>query len=682
MIERAPKRRRISFPSELELNSSNGVAETTTGRPLAYSDFAKNASKWNLEQDYERRPRKQKKEFRSTRLPVKTAEGRLEQYHAPKIEGDEDDQFSDVPDSDTPNTELPDEEEDNASQEPISQQIMEAKEQLARIAALVNEDPEEHIGSLKTLSDITSSRIPTITKLGLATQLAVYKDVIPGYRIRPVAEDEMKAKLSKEVRKMRNFEQSIVRGYQRYIKDLGRVAALRRPDSSEETTSMSTVAISCTCNLLTSVPHFNFRSELLKIIVNKLSRRSRSSDFAPCAEAVKKLFENDDDGNGSLEAVAMLAKMIKVKNYHIDETVLNLFLHLRLLSELHSKASTTQVDKDEQGSLPAGKKLKQKREFRTKKTRKLLKEQKGIEKEMEEADAVVSYEQRDKIQSETLKLVFTVYFRILKARTPHLTGPVLEGLVKYAHLINQDFFGDLLESLKDLIRDAELPDNEDEADVSSPNDTDADTPRNITRESLLCVITAFALLQGQDASKAAEGLHLDLSFFITHLYRTLYPTSMNSDLELSARSLHLPDPDATGAEAASRTKVNVQTTIVLLLRSLHAVLLPTNTRSVPPLRLAAFSKQLLTSSLHMPEKSCTAMLGLMCNVAKTHQRKIAPLWRTEDRKGDGVFDPLSGEVEGGNPFASTVWEGELLKCHYAPDVREGVRNLEKMIGEA
>lgn len=680
MIERAPKRRRISPPPESKPDDSNGVTETTTDQPMAQSDFAKNASKWNLEQDYERRPRKQKKEIQSNRLPIKTAEGRLEQYHAPRTEGDED-EFSDALDSDTPDTELSDEEQEKESQLPVRQQIVEAKEELARIAALVNEDPEEHIASLKTLSNITSSRIPTITKLGLATQLAVYKDVIPGYRIRPVAEDEMKAKLSKEVRKMRNFEQAIVRGYQRYIKDLSRIAVLRRPDSSEETASLSTVAVSCTCNLLTSVPHFNFRSELLKIIVHKLSGRSQSPDFAPCAEAVKQLFENDDDGNASLEAVAMLAKMIKGKNYHIDESVLNLFLHLRLLSELHSKASTTKVDKDEQDSQPAGKKPKQKREFRTKKTRKLLKEQKGIEKEMEEADAVVSYEQRDKIQSETLKLVFTVYFRILKARTPHLMGPVLEGLVKYAHLINQDFFGDLLESLKDLIRDAELPDNEDSADEAAAEDTDADTMRNITRESLLCVITAFALLQGQDASKAAEGLHLDLSFFITHLYRTLYPASMNSDLELSVKSLHLPDPHATGSDAAPRTKVNVQTTIVLLLRSLHAVLLPTNTRSVPPLRLAAFTKQLLTSSLHMPEKSCTAMMGLMCNVAKTHQRKIAPLWRTEDRKGDGVFDPLSGEVEGSNPFASTVWEGELLRCHYAPDVREGVRNLEGMVGE-
>ena len=368
----------------------------------------------------------------------------------------------------------------------------------------------------------------------------------------------------------------------------------------------------------------------------------------------------------------MLAKMAKAKNYRVDERVLNLFLDLRLLAEFLSKASTNKVEKLDDDR-PSGKKQKQKREFRTKKMRKHLKEQKGIEKEMQEADAVVGHEQRDKIQSETLKLVFSIYFRILKARTPHLMGPVLEGLVKYAHLINQDFFGDLIESLKDLIRDSEtVAELSVEGDEAVTTDNIDDTAiRNNTRESLLCMITAFALLQGQDASKAAESLHLDLSFFITHLYRTLHPTCLDSDLELSAKSTHLPDPHSGAAAPTLRTKVNVQTTIVLLLRSLHAVLLPTNTRSVPPVRLAAFSKQLLTSSLHMPEKSCTAILGLMCQVAKTHQRKIEQLWHTEERKGDGVFDPMSGEFEGSNPFAANIWEGELL--------REGVVNMERLI---
>ena len=73
---------------------------------------------------------------------------------------------------------------------------------------------------------------------------------------------------------------------------------------------------------------------------------------------------------------------------------------------------------------------------------------------------------------------------------------------------------------------------------------DEETKRNLTREALLCIITAFALLEGQDASKAKASLSLDLSFFITHLYRTLHQLALNPDIELSAKSLHLADPNA------------------------------------------------------------------------------------------------------------------------------------------
>lgn len=672
-MEPPSKRRRLSPPT-----NTLPSTDTTTAPPLVNTSFANRASKWNLEQDYERRPRKKKQEIGNTRLPIKTAEGRLEPAQTPAAQESEA-ETSDALDEDTPDTGFSAEEGGSEKLEvPVRQQILEAKEELARIAGLMSEDPEEHVGALKTMGHITSSKISTITKLGLATQLTVYKDIIPGYRIRPLSEEDMKAKLSREVRKQRGYEQSIVRGYQKYVQDLERIAALRRPDASEEAAGMATVAMSCVCTLVTTVPHFNFRAELLRILVNKLAQKQSNPDFAPSCEAMRKLFENDDEGNASLEAVAMLAKMMRVKDYNVDEQALDLFLHLRLLSEFISKASTTKVDKASEASDYLDNKQKRKKEFRTKRERKAMKEQKGVEKEMQEADAQVSFEQRDKNQAETLKVVFGVCFRILKARTPHLMGPVLESLVKYAHLINQDFFGDLLESLKELIDDAIGSNLDADADAEDASDESV-TVRQTTRESLLCVTTAFALLQGQDAAAAANTLSLDLSFFITHLYRTLLPISVNADLELSSRSARLADPHNSSASVLQRTKVNIQTTVVLLLRSLQAVLLPLNTRSIPPSRLAAFTKQILTSSLHTPEKSAQALLGLLNAVAKTHKRKIAALWSTEERKGDGVYDPLSGSVESSNPFASNVWEGELLRLHYAPPVREGVRNLERAV---
>lgn len=640
-------------------------------------EFYKRASEWNLEQAYESRPRKQKKKDQeSTRLPIKTAEGRVEHFQ-PLAGADEDqDSFLGSDDEEVPAVQGQVSVRELEPQKPLRQQILEAKEELARLAGLLNRDPEENAGAFRALGEIAASKNPTIRRLGLATQLTVYKDAIPGYRIRPLDEDNPGEKVSKDVRHLRSFEQSLVSSYQAYVKELSRCA---RPGKAhdEAGASVAQVAISCACALLLAVPHFNFRGELLKVLINKLSERNLDANFVKCRETLETLFQDDEDGTPSLDAVTLITRMMKSRDYRVHESVLNTFLHLRLLSEFSSKASRDTVDKPSADDRAKGKKPKQRREFRTKKERKILKEQKSIDKEFKEADAIVNHEERDRMQAETLKLVFVAYFRILKARSPDLMGAVLEGLAKYAHLINQDFFGDILEALKDLINDAEALSPEGSED---PNDQSPQIPitsASSTRSTLLCINTAFALLDGQDVAKSASSLSLDLSFFTTHLYKSLYALALNPSLEYSSKSLHLPDPHAQPQfQSTNHNKVNLRTTASLLHSALTSAL---TSRATPPLRVAAFTKQLFTALLQTPEKSSIALLALLGQVLKMHGRKVAGLWNTEERKGDGVFDALRGEVEGSNPFASTVWEGELLRLHYARGVRQGCGDVERIV---
>ncbi|RYP38451.1 hypothetical protein DL767_002567 [Monosporascus sp. MG133] len=692
MSTRPSKKRRLTPPQSEDEDASR------RSEKKIQKQFFKNAASWDLEQDYETKARKgKKKEKESSRLPIRLQDGRLQQVAAPagdlrSVESDEDwleDDGGDVSDEEPQERAVPEKPDI-----PEPRQILEAKEELAKLALALNENPEESVGNFKAIAKIGESRIPAIQKLTLATQLAVYKDVIPGYRIRPVSEDGPGEKLSKEVRKLRAYEQSLVSSYQAYVKNLAKYAKTGKQQEKNTKTargqSISSIAITCACTLLTSVPHFNFRSDLIKILVGKLSTRRVDDDFNKCLRALETLFHEDEEGRPAMEAVSLLSKMMRAQEYEVDESVVNLFLHLRLLSEFAGKASKDTVEHAD----GAGKKVSNKaakREFRTKRKRKELKEQKALQKDLAQADAVVGHEERDRMQSETLKLVFATYFRILKLRQPHLMGAVLEGLAKYAHLINQDFFGDLLEALKDLIRHSDAAAEGEEAvegaaAAADDDEDDGDAPvRNPSREALLCTVTAFALLAGQDAHNARSDLHLDLSFFTTHLYQTLLPLSLNPDLELGAKSLHLPDPNAPSTPHPSTTtttsagnKVNLQTTTVLLIRCLTAALLPAwNARSVPPLRLASFTKQLMTASLQVPERSAQALLALLADVGGQHGRKVAALWNTEERRGDGAFNPLSASVEGANPFAATVWEGEILRRHYCPKVREGLRLVER-----
>ncbi|CAK4030690.1 Nucleolar complex-associated 3 [Lecanosticta acicola] len=646
---------------------------------------------WDLEQDYEnRQARKKKKEKKQDKLMIKTAEGRV--VENPRVEEqkeqedgeDDEDRFmasDDGEDGDSGVADLHPSQTPQKPQIPAKEQIRQAMEDLARIAQSLSENPEDHIGQLGTLADIANSQNATVKQLALKTQLSVFKDIIPGYRIRPLSEADLTGKVSKDVKKLRTFEQGLLSGYKTYQSNLSSLAVLK-PNAKDPKAAkaVASVAIFCACELLINIPHFNNRGDLIGILVRKLASRHVDADFVKCRESIEQLFRDDEEGHASLDVVTQLTKMMKGKKYAIHESVLNTFLHLRLLSEFAHKAAPNRVDKDEPEQTNGAKKQKQKREFRTKKERKLLRERKEVEKEMKVADAAVSYEERDKNQAETLKLVFVAYFRILKERIQHLMGAVLEGLAKYSHLINQDFFGDVLEALKDLINEAEAALQPDEDETEDEIDVEQAMQRNATRESLLCIITAFALLQGQiDVVKSANALSLDLSFFIRHLYRTLIPLSMDQDIELSAKTTHLDDPNGLQVPSTTSkdTKVNVATTTVLLLRSLQSVLLPpTNTKSVPPVRVAAFVKQLETLALQLPQKSAIAVLELLRSVTKTHSSRVAALWHTEERKGDGVFDPLSQEAEQSNPFASTVWEGELLRLHWDPKVRDAVKGIE------
>ncbi|KAI0481448.1 CBF/Mak21 family-domain-containing protein [Xylaria cf. heliscus] len=674
MASRPSKKRKLTPPQSEDEGDSRSSAKIQRS-------FFQNAAKWDLLEDQYKARKGKKREKESTRLPVKR-DGRIQAVVAPleDLKESDDDWLEDEGDR----SGVDDEEEEQEPHEepvvPVKEQIRNAKEELAKLATVLNEEPYENAGAFKALTKIGESKIPAIMTLSLVTRMAIYKDLIPGYRIRPISEDGGGGeKLSKEVRTIRAFEQSLVSGYQAYVKELARYAKARKGDAGGD--GIASVAITCASSLLTTHPHFNFRSDLINILVWKLSSRRTDKDFEKALSALITLFGEDDEGRPSFEVVSTLCRMMKSKDYLVHESVVSLFLHLRLLSEFSGKASKDSVD------LPMESRKKQKKVFRTKRERKQLKEERALQKDMDQADANVLHEERDRMQSECLKAVFATYFRILKLRTPHLMGAVLEGLAKFSHLINQQFFGDLLEALKDLIRHSDADENasEDPEAAAEADEEDDEPTRNPTRESLLCTATAFALLAGQDAHNAKADLHLDLSFFTTHLWQTLLPISQNADLELGARSLHLPDPDAPGSAGKHRTdtrgnKVNLQTTTVLLIRCLTAVLLPPwNIRSTPPLRLAAFAKQLMTTSLHVPEKSAQALLALLADVGNTHGRKIAALWNTEERKGDGIFNALSPSEEGSNPFATTVWEGEILRRHYCPKVRDAVKIMEKSI---
>jgi nucleolar complex protein 3 len=136
------KRRRISLPSAPQAEDTSSSALEADPNDV----YLARASRWELEQNYEQRPRKlRKQEGEITRLPIKTPEGRIEQFVVPlvtKAEEAESDSGSSEEDN-----EVEEEQNEQETTPEVSsrQQIIEAKVELARIAGLLNEDPEENV---------------------------------------------------------------------------------------------------------------------------------------------------------------------------------------------------------------------------------------------------------------------------------------------------------------------------------------------------------------------------------------------------------------------------------------------------------------------------------------------------------------------------------------------------------
>lgn len=105
-----------------------------------------------------------------------------------------------------------------------------------------------------------------------------------------------------------------------------------------------------------------------------------------------------------------------------------------------------------------------------------------------------------------MKLLFVLYFRILKApkKTPLLPAALL-GIARFAHLVNIDFFKDLLATLRALIlrnvtaEDESSGEENEEGDADIPGHQQAVDEVESIRHRLMCIVTAFELLSGQGA---------------------------------------------------------------------------------------------------------------------------------------------------------------------------------------
>ena len=79
------------------------------------------------------------------------------------------------------------------------------------------------------------------------------------------------------------------------------------------------VAIKCYCVLLLDVTHFNYRSNIIQLVVPRMNDRVNEPIATHCCKTVVQLFKQDKDFDASQEVVKAMARVIKASNYRARE---------------------------------------------------------------------------------------------------------------------------------------------------------------------------------------------------------------------------------------------------------------------------------------------------------------------------------------------------------------------------
>lgn len=601
---------KISFlKSSLQDRSRNGLSKKGEKRKQADDDE---------EATYESQPRKNARVDKQLKalLPIKRKEGIVPQFLEIADENHETD------DSAQEDSVEGDAVEEERFVQPVStvqlyakrnKKLGQRKERIALLATRILENPQENMKSLKELrlmmDDKDRDIFLTIRKLVAVSLLEVFKDILPSYRIRVMTEKEKEQRMKKDTKQLHNFEETLLRHYKAFLQRLEvflkgmrgtKKAKNSHPISEPTALSLGELSIKCLCDLLVAHPQFNYRNNILNLVVPFMAHKNDKISSKVC-ETMKMVYKNDKIGDVSLDAVKETAKLVKEKNADVQPKVLDTFLSLRI--------------KD----IPA--RSEKKKKFLTKKEkmaklsrreRKRSKHMELLEQELQEAEVEDSKREQSRIHTQIISQVFLTYFRILKKSTKTAAlSSVLEGLAKFAHLINVEFFDDLIGALHYLMESGDLS----------------------YRESLHCVQTVFTILSGQGSM-----LNIDPLRFYTYLYRSLFQLQSGADND----------------------------DVPILLTCLD-LMFTKRRKQVTVRRIMAFIKRLCSLCLQIPHDGVVAILMIVRSLL-SFNKSADILLDTDTSQGSGVYLPELDEPEHCNPNATALWELHSMRRHYHPVV--------------
>ncbi|XP_059147297.1 nucleolar complex protein 3 homolog [Physella acuta] len=507
--------------------------------------------------------------------------------------------------------------------------LAEKKQKISVLSHAVLEDPQSNMKKLKELrlmlGENDAGVALTVRKYAMVSLMEVFKDIVPGYRLRIPTEKEKTQRVKKETKSLWDYEASFLLSYKVYLEFLETMAKgkhiedksfltkhgiqdLALPQSSR--VEFGKLALRCLCEMLVNHPHFNYRNNIIAIIVPFSNHKNIEYSTVTC-DALKNVFKQDKSGEVSLEVVKNIGRMVKKLDFDVQPQVLETFLELQI--------KEVELDSDEYKL----KKMKRKEKMLklSRRERKRLKMKEALDKELLETKATADRRQKLKMHTEIIQAVFETYIRVIKlASDSALLPAVLEGLAKFAHLINVEYFDSLFAAFNSLIESGLLT----------------------SRETLHCMQTAFTILSGQGSV-----INIDPANFYRHFYCTLLNVHAGSTSECASIVLTCLD-----------SMINKRR------------------RQISKQRILAFIKRLSTLSL---QQTSAAALAYLASVRQfLHTYKYSDILFDTEAQGSGVYLPYLEDPEHCCANTANLWELHLLRRHYDRNVQLYSKHLIKM----
>lgn len=274
-------------------------------------------------------------------------------------------------------------------------------------------------------------------ELAMLSGLIVFKDICPSYRIRSVEEYDKEVQLKKDTKSLKDFELSLLGAYQKYLKILenkvekGLGSAKKEVEHWGLDGKLGLSALRCQCELLRSLSHFNFRTQILANVTIRATQPDESVQNL-CCETLTNLLVNDNQSELSYEIVKDIAKVLALCKYNTTDKVVRCLNHVKLTVHADDAKDVHRKAKNER------KKRKQ--------------NQDEVELGLLEANAQADVGNKKRFQSDCLHEVCLIYFRIIKGKVGFTLLPAaLDGLSRITHLINIDTVQDLMTYLKSIL---------------------------------------------------------------------------------------------------------------------------------------------------------------------------------------------------------------------------------------